>query len=465
MAMRDGPGGIDALSGLAEDGIAPLNDRHVLGAGTNVNPNVMNRDDKGSWLATYCYSHPDAKYQDAELALYKKMAELEGLPTPSKPSDVNLPCSDINTLYEKDPKLAATIFDGLVVQGMHYFDDHHVLGESVHVDFAVMKPAEEVGFFRAWCAANPTEHIAQAMYALYRRMADLSAPGAAAAIPPPPQGTPPGAPLPMPAQGLFPPSGNAAITAAIKEASGEPLDALEKNIEHMHPAAMIILAKRLEEGGRHDDALFWFAEGQIRWMTFVMQTRDPAEQNAFERISSGAGVEINKYPARDAERLRAAIDKALAWDQSHADAYTPPGPAKENARKLLEDLKAHVVAEPNELARENREAQQQATASSDDPYSGSGGAMFGTPQEMVPAYDEAKYTGFRIGVTTKAEVVKALGAPEVWFTDKDGSTTLDYPVAMTNSPMAAMGLVRRMSVGFTFDAKRVLTKVDLPKDQ
>lgn len=266
------------------------------------------------------------------------------------------------------------------------------------------------------------------------------------------------------AQGLFPPSGNATTTAVIKQADAEPLDELTRDVERLHPGAMLILAKRLEEAGRHDDALFWYSEGQIRWLGYIMQSKDRSEQLAWERVSSGIGAQVNRHPALDAERMRNAIDKALAWDLNHPDDFTPPGPAKDFARKMLQDLKANVVADPNELAREKKEAEQEASASPDDPYPGDGGAMFGTPKELVPPYDPSKFSGFKIGVTSKSEVARALGKPELWFTNADGSSALSYPVLMTNDPMAKFGLVRRAEVTFKFDVKLILTEIDLPKN-
>ena len=77
--------------------------------------------------------------------------------------------------------------------------------------------------------------------------------------------------------------------------------------------------------------------------------------------------------------------------------------------------------------------------------------MFGTPPDMVPAYDASKFAAFRIGVTTKSDVVQALGRPELWFTDTDGNSTLSYPFHMSDAGTAILGMTRRVSASFTFE--------------
>jgi hypothetical protein len=68
-----------------------------------------------------------------------------------------------------------------------------------------------------------------------------------------------------------------------------------------------------------------------------------------------------------------------------------------------------------------------------------------------------------VGVTTKTEIVQALGKPEAWDTDPDGSTHILYSYHMSTPAAAMMGMEQRVIVSFTCDSKRILTKIDLPQ--
>ena len=80
MTIRDKDGTGSALfDDYAEQGVGALNDQHVLGPTVSIDPYIMSKDDKGSWLAAYCFSHPNTQYADAERALYDLMAKLQGV--------------------------------------------------------------------------------------------------------------------------------------------------------------------------------------------------------------------------------------------------------------------------------------------------------------------------------------------------------------------------------------------------
>lgn len=161
------------------------------------------------------------------------------------------------------------------------------------------------------------------------------------------------------------------------------------------------------------------------------------------------------------------IDNVLAWDAAHPDDFTPPGTPKDVTRKNFLVLKENITSKQEELERKAAEQDREAgLAGSDDPYSGDGGAMFGTPQEMVSAYDPHVFDKFKIGVTTKSEVVKSLGKPEMWFTDADGTSTLNYPYFERGDVgLAVLGMAHRVSIGFKFDARKTLTAIQLPTNK
>lgn len=263
------------------------------------------------------------------------------------------------------------------------------------------------------------------------------------------------------AASLFAPADSATIEAATAKALKEPLDDLTKDVEHLHPVAMMFLARRLFDAGRQDEAVFWFYEGQLRWRAHLSVNKDRLEIAMFERLHADIGPDINQYAFRDPDKLLATIGKVLDWDASHADDLTPNGPDKDAVRKGLADLKSYIVAHRSEIDKTNAERAANAPPG-DDPYSGSGGALFGTPQEMIANYDPSAFAAFKPGVTTRNDVVKALGKPEWWETEKDGSSAFGYSYNKPDPATAAMGLVPRVTVSFRFDAKKILTAISLP---
>src|SRR5579872_3197785 len=73
----------------------------------------------------------------------------------------------------------------------------------------------------------------------------------------------------------------------------------------------------------------------------------------------------------------------------------------------------------------SRPSLAQSARPSADPYPGSGGRFFGTPG-WPASYKPEKFSSFRVGVTTKAQVVATLGKPEGWVTNPDGTSQLGY---------------------------------------
>jgi hypothetical protein len=261
------------------------------------------------------------------------------------------------------------------------------------------------------------------------------------------------------------------IDDATSKAAREPLDDLVKDVEHQHPAAMFILAKRLFDAGRRDEAVFWFYEGQLRWRSLIRNANPSGqpmfngEQDHFDVLFSDVGPDINHYAFGDIPALRHTIDSVLDWDAAHPDDFTPHGSAKDASREGLKKFNDYLLAHQDEIAKKRAENEHSANASPDDPYSGSGGALMGTPAAMLTTYDAKNFASFRVGVTTKTEVVQALGKPEAWNTDPDGTTHMYYSYHMATPAAAMLGMVQRVGVGLTFDSKKLLIKIDLPKGQ
>jgi hypothetical protein len=89
--------------------------------------------------------------------------------------------------------------------------------------------------------------------------------------------------------------------------------------------------------------------------------------------------------------------------------------------------------------------------------------MFQTPQELVPPCTDRRFDGFSPGATTKADIARALGKPESWFTDPGGTSEYRYACSGEPMRMGGMSMTERLSISFKFDAKHVLTTIDRQK--
>jgi hypothetical protein len=99
-----------------------------------------------------------------------------------------------------------------------------------------------------------------------------------------------------------------------------------------------------------------------------------------------------------------------------------------------------------------------------DPYTGSGGLFLGTPcQSDVDSgridFSVERFASFRIGSTTKAQVIAALGKPAGWLTQPDGTLMLEYDYV---GPKELLGMRRVLHPSFTFNKENVLTRMDYP---
>lgn len=122
-------------------------------------------------------------------------------------------------------------------------------------------------------------------------------------------------------------------------------------IEQKHPSAYYLLAKKLFETGRKDEAVFWFYAGQIRWRARLMgnpQLPRDGEPALFSSLSEVIGRPLNEYAFGDIAGLVKTIDRALEWDASHADTLNRK-PERDKSREGLAGMKAHLVANAGDI--------------------------------------------------------------------------------------------------------------------
>ncbi|SRR6266704_2721460 len=118
---------------------------------------------------------------------------------------------------------------------------------------------------------------------------------------------------------------------------------------------------------------------------------------------------------------------------------------------------------PSAAATQSSSPVAQSTAAS-DPYPGDGGLFLGTPDRKdIDSgrinFTSEKFASLKIGSTTKAQVAALLGKPAGWLTKPDGTSQLEYDYV---EPGGASDLRKIIYVFFTFDGKRVLTRLSYP---
>jgi hypothetical protein len=242
----------------------------------------------------------------------------------------------------------------------------------------------------------------------------------------------------------------------------EPLAPLTGEVEHLHPIAMMFLAKRLSDAGRSGEAVFWFYEAQLRWKAHLDQHPDERERERYDDLFQRIGPDINVAAFRDPDALLTTLDAVIDWDIKHPDDYTDSAKAREVQRAGLKDFEAYIRAHRPEIEARRRELEAQAPPPGSDPYAGNGGALFAQPAEMLAAYDPAFFASLRPGVTSRDDVLELLGKPEWWDSGDDGASVFGYSYSRPYGAGAPLAMEERVQVNVHFDASKVVTRVELP---
>lgn len=250
----------------------------------------------------------------------------------------------------------------------------------------------------------------------------------------------------------------------ILRARDEPLDSLIQNAEHAPPITLVLLAKRLYDVDRRDEAVFWFYVGQLRWRACLIQSRN-CDGQTFSRLFETVGPDINQYAFRTIPAFSSMVESVLAWDASHHDDYVTDTAAKEQAREGLRDLITYTQEHAAELTARQEELAREEAARGGDRYASSGGALFGTPPELLHAYDARRFAAFRRGATTRADVLSELGRPEYWSTSDNGTSSFSYSFLRNTEVTAILGMSQIVQVTIHFDREHIVSRVTLPSDR
>jgi hypothetical protein len=134
---------------------------------------------------------------------------------------------------------------------------------------------------------------------------------------------------------------------------------LEAQAPQLHPAALYMLAARLLDAGRGQEAANWMYAGQLRYRFLLEAENATGEKTAlFAALTEQVGRPVNEYIAGDIDEWLAAMDWALEWDAANPNPLTSKvdhAQALSEVRAGLEALRAQV-AENRETIRQDREA-------------------------------------------------------------------------------------------------------------
>lgn len=138
-------------------------------------------------------------------------------------------------------------------------------------------------------------------------------------------------------------------------------DAIRAQPDFVTPMTLMVLAIRLYDVGRRDDAVFWFYVAKDRFATVaeVLDTRAPSlaqVEQAVRDFATVAGPAINGYAFCDVGKQRRARSQALDWVErnpykalSLQQLPARPGNRDANLKAALEKLKVGAREEAAHL--------------------------------------------------------------------------------------------------------------------
>ena len=139
------------------------------------------------------------------------------------------------------------------------------------------------------------------------------------------------------------------------------VEELSNEITKKHPVTYIQLAAELLKNGEKDEAVVWYYIGQMRYRAHLMSNPnlDPSGDPAlYSSLKYVVGTPINEYAGSDVDNWEALISRALEWNSSNENTFTPkdqhPEIYKEIEDNFLEFRK--YVSENKEQIIEQRKS-------------------------------------------------------------------------------------------------------------
>jgi hypothetical protein len=156
-------------------------------------------------------------------------------------------------------------------------------------------------------------------------------------------------------------AGPMAASAQAPNINRQSIAELEAGIENEAPVTYLALASRHWEQGAKDEAVFWFYLGQIRYRYYLQANPDLEPGGApalFGSMMAGMAGPINEYALCDIPQFRRSVDRALAWDASHPNGFTP----KDKAPAVLESVRSGLVSFRDRISAQEQSLRAQCAA-------------------------------------------------------------------------------------------------------
>jgi len=91
--------------------------------------------------------------------------------------------------------------------------------------------------------------------------------------------------------------------------------------ENFAPPVLYFLSSVLFEGGKKDEAMFWFYAGQLRGRIDANICADISAQAAMGELNQRFGLLINQYSFKDIPKLTNTVSQVLVWEEKTPCAY------------------------------------------------------------------------------------------------------------------------------------------------
>ncbi|HVQ08684.1 MAG TPA: hypothetical protein VMS43_09640 [Allosphingosinicella sp.] len=140
------------------------------------------------------------------------------------------------------------------------------------------------------------------------------------------------------------------------------LDELIRIIPDQHPAYYYVLATRLFEANRKDEAVFYFYAGQLRYRVRLAchpNLAPDTEPALFGSLQETVGRRINEHAGADPRAWTATMERALAWDAATHNGFEPKAPCRAaiaDQRSGMGGLIAHVRQNEAQIRRDRAAA-------------------------------------------------------------------------------------------------------------
>lgn len=147
----------------------------------------------------------------------------------------------------------------------------------------------------------------------------------------------------------------AASSLTLDDLSHESPAQIEQELPASNPANYLLYAQVLWSRGERDQAVFWFYIGELRYRFCLASMKSggqPCDASLFGSLHQEIGSQINLYAGGDPDKWIAEMGKALDWDASHPNGYTPKttfATDYDKTRSGLEGLRGYVKAHKAEL--------------------------------------------------------------------------------------------------------------------